>query len=94
MRVPDHQPDGTELEARGPVPPRNVSIRHPVGHSGRSTGAAGACHVFVGSKAPWFEIADDLPQYAEYAPPVKPRQIGMRQAAGMNMQPAEFGAAV
>src|SRR5215831_13633874 len=41
MRVPDHQPDGTELEARRPVPPRNVSIRHPVGHSGRSTGAAG-----------------------------------------------------
>ena len=28
-----------------------------------------ACHVFVGSKAPWFEITDDLPQYAEYAPP-------------------------
>ena len=28
-----------------------------------------ACHVFVGSKAPWFEITDALPQYAEYAPP-------------------------
>ena len=27
------------------------------------------CHVFVGSKAPWFDITDDLPQYAEYAPP-------------------------
>jgi len=27
-----------------------------------------ACHVFVGSKAPWFEITDDLPQYPEYAP--------------------------
>jgi hypothetical protein len=26
------------------------------------------CHVFVGSKAPWFEITDKLPQYAEYAP--------------------------
>jgi len=23
-------------------------------------------HIFVGSKAPWFEIADDLPQHAEY----------------------------
>lgn len=23
-------------------------------------------HVFVNSKAPWFEITDDLPQYAEY----------------------------
>lgn len=27
-----------------------------------------ACHVFVGSKAGWFAINDDLPQYAEYAP--------------------------
>jgi hypothetical protein len=25
-------------------------------------------HVFVGSKAPWFEITDDLPQYREYTP--------------------------
>ncbi|HLY47074.1 MAG TPA: GFA family protein [Stellaceae bacterium] len=25
-------------------------------------------HIFVGSKAPWFEITDDLPQFAEYPP--------------------------
>jgi len=25
-------------------------------------------HIFVGSKAPWFAIADDLPQYEEHAP--------------------------
>jgi hypothetical protein len=24
-------------------------------------------HIFVGSKAPWFEIVDDLPQFQEYA---------------------------
>jgi hypothetical protein len=24
-------------------------------------------HIFVGSKAPWFEIADDLPQFDKYA---------------------------
>ena len=24
-------------------------------------------HIFVGSKAPWFEITDGLPQYEEYA---------------------------
>jgi len=24
-------------------------------------------HIFVGSKAPWFEITDDLPQFEEYA---------------------------
>ena len=27
-----------------------------------------ACHIFVGSKAPWYEIADDLPQFAEFPP--------------------------
>ena len=26
-----------------------------------------ASHIFVGSKAPWFEITDDLPQFEEYA---------------------------
>jgi hypothetical protein len=25
-------------------------------------------HIFVGSKAPWSEIADSLPQYEEYPP--------------------------
>ena len=25
-------------------------------------------HIFVGSKAEWFEITDDLPQYEEFAP--------------------------
>jgi hypothetical protein len=24
-------------------------------------------HIFVGSKAPWFEITDDLPQFDEHA---------------------------
>jgi hypothetical protein len=24
-------------------------------------------HIFVGSKAPWFDITDDLPQFEEYA---------------------------
>jgi len=24
-------------------------------------------HIFVGSKAPWYEITDDLPQFQEYA---------------------------
>jgi hypothetical protein len=42
---------------------------------------SGVCDLFRGAsedpqnvgswhgKAPWFEITDDLPQYAEYAPP-------------------------
>ncbi|MBD1574096.1 GFA family protein [Vibrio sp. S17_S38] len=27
-----------------------------------------AAHIFVGSKAPWFEITDGLPQFEEFAP--------------------------
>jgi len=27
-------------------------------------GVRPACHIFVGSKAPWYEITDDLPQHA------------------------------
>jgi hypothetical protein len=26
-----------------------------------------SAHIFVGSKAPWFEIVDDLPQFEQYA---------------------------
>ena len=31
-----------------------------------------ALHIFVASKAPWFEIADDLPRYDAYAPGMVP----------------------
>ena len=29
-------------------------------------------HIFVGSKAPWFTITDDLPQYEGHVPPAPP----------------------
>jgi hypothetical protein len=29
-------------------------------------GVRPVCHVFVGSKAPWYEIGDDLPQYQDF----------------------------
>jgi len=37
-----------------------------------------SAHIFVGSKAPWFEITDDLPQYLEHAvgEPLKPGRAG------------------
>jgi hypothetical protein len=31
-------------------------------------GVKPTCHVFVGSKAPWFDIEDDLPQHREFPP--------------------------
>lgn len=30
-----------------------------------------SAHIFVGSKAPWFTITDDLPQYAGHVTPVR-----------------------
>jgi len=29
-------------------------------------------HIFVGSKAPWFEISDDLPRFEQHAEPIDP----------------------
>jgi hypothetical protein len=38
----------------------------PMGALDDDPRARPSAHIFVGSKAPWFEIADSLPQYAEY----------------------------
>ena len=38
----------------------------PMGAFDDDPGIRPQAHVFVGSKAPWFDIADDLPRYAEY----------------------------
>jgi hypothetical protein len=35
-------------------------------------GSRPICHVFVGSKAPWYEIADSLPQYEAFPPGYAP----------------------
>ena len=38
----------------------------PLGTLNTDPGVKATRHVFVGSKAPWFEITDDLPQHNEY----------------------------
>lgn len=35
----------------------------PLGTLDTDPGVKPACHIFVGSKAPWHDITDDLPQY-------------------------------
>jgi hypothetical protein len=40
----------------------------PLGSLDDEPGVPALGHIFVGSKAPWFEIADDLPRYQEYPP--------------------------
>jgi hypothetical protein len=42
----------------------------PMGALDDDPGVRAREHIFVGSKAPWFEIADALPQYEEQAPAV------------------------
>jgi hypothetical protein len=37
----------------------------PLGTLDDDPGVRPSAHVFVGSKAPWFEITDDLPQFAD-----------------------------
>jgi hypothetical protein len=38
----------------------------PLGTLDTDPGVKAMCHVFVGSKAPWFDITDDLPQHDGY----------------------------
>jgi len=38
------------------------------------------CHVFVGSKAPWYEITDSLPQYEGFPPGYAPPAAGAGEA--------------
>ena len=40
----------------------------PMGALDDPPGVTPACHIFVASRAPWFTIADDLPQHDEYPP--------------------------
>ena len=40
----------------------------PAGSLDAAPGACESSHIFVASKAPWFEITGDLPRYEEYPP--------------------------
>jgi hypothetical protein len=35
-------------------------------------GVRPGAHIFVGSKAPWYDITDELPQFAEWPPGMEP----------------------
>jgi len=46
----------------------------PAGLLDDDPGVKPALHMFVGSKAPWWEITDDLPQFEEWPPGFGPEQ--------------------
>jgi hypothetical protein len=50
------------------VNPQLGRVAVPAGSLDDDPGAREELHVFVGSKAPWYEIADDLPQHDAYPP--------------------------
>lgn len=47
------------------VPPRDGAFKHFAGIA-RESSMRPSAHIFVGSKAPWHTITDDLPQHAEF----------------------------
>jgi hypothetical protein len=50
-----------------PYESRGIAVV-PMGALDDPPGVAPSSHIFVASKAPWFAIADSLPQYDEYPP--------------------------
>jgi hypothetical protein len=46
---------------------RNIAVV-PAGSLDSEPAITPAAHIFVGSKAPWFDITDELPQFAEMPP--------------------------
>jgi hypothetical protein len=50
-----------------PQPARGAAVV-PMGSLDGDPGVRPSRHIFVASKAPWYEIADDLPRDAEYTP--------------------------
>jgi hypothetical protein len=73
FKVPDAERfTQTFCRACGSPMPRAVPNRPyvviPMGGVDGEPGGRPGAHIFVASKAPWYEIADGLPQHAEYPP--------------------------
>lgn len=52
--------------AGGPADPNSDTIWIMMGTLDDDPGIRPSYHIFVGSKAPWFEITDELPSFHEY----------------------------
>jgi hypothetical protein len=62
---------GSQAPGQAPYLP-TVSI--PAGLLDDDPGVKPALHVFVSSKAPWWEITDDLPQHEKWVPGYEPKK--------------------
>jgi len=65
---------GSNIYAKFTARPHEVGLA--LGILDDDPGVRPTCHVFVGSKAPWFEITDTLPQYEGLPPgyPLPPKE--------------------
>ena len=73
-RMPNTQRFGNSFcRTCGSPVPREVPVLNvmliPAGGLDDDPGIRAGYHIFVGSKAPWHEITDRLPQYDQYRPP-------------------------
>ena len=55
---------GSTLVTIFPSSPDELGL--PLGTLDDDPGVRASCHVWVGSKAPWYEISDDLPQFTDW----------------------------
>jgi hypothetical protein len=62
---------GSPVHSRNASDPERLRVR--LGSLDQDPGRRALVHVWVGSKAPWFEITDQLPQFDEGLPPRPPR---------------------
>ncbi len=62
-----------------PSPATGASVYTPVGNLLTDPGMRPQCHMFVGSKAPWFEISDDLPRFDAFPPGVDAPSVPERE---------------
>ncbi len=67
--------NGASFEAAASVPSADFRFTRdgkiysvPAGLLDHDPGVKPALHIFVGSKAPWWEITDDLPQFEKWVP--------------------------
>lgn len=77
---------GSNMFTRFDAKPRELGLA--LGVLDDDPGGRPICHVFVGSKAPWFEIADALPQHERFPPAYAP----VRSQEGDPVQSPDDGA--
>ncbi|HXX47901.1 MAG TPA: GFA family protein [Myxococcota bacterium] len=78
VRFYDYPPDGRRASCRvcgskAPLALRNGTIMAvPAGLLDDDPGVRPSLHQFAGSKAPWWEIADELPRFEKWVPGYEP----------------------